>query len=502
MAYLSSFEHDIFISYARVDDQIDPDEAAGWVTRFHEYLERRLSQRFGRRGVVSLWRDTREMGGSTFFDEAIQRAINGSAIFLALNSPGYLAKEGYCLKELDWFYRKAKDESYGLKINSQSRIFNVLLQNIPHTEYPPEMAGTTGLAFHDAERPDAPGWPSTHDSDLFSQQLRQLVYELEVMLRAFKNEVEVSERQRQQQQQQATAYGDFTVFLAHTEGTLNINSRRIGDELRQKGLNVVTRLPPPHPFAEHNQKVIEEVGRADLAVHLLDEAPGMEVIDAPGKFYYREQVALARQHAKSQIICVSKLPEGQEIEDAQHRQFIDDLDTEGRGQNSYTFIRDTPGSFQREILAQIEKIVAARHIPAPGPAALSTALLDTHPKDMRYVLDLSPVLDERSMDFNIISGKGDPQKGMSLFEESLKTVSVLIIIFGQVTADWVRERLNCALQIVTSGKCPLRLCCIYAPPDESGGARQFPPGAVPGAVPTFRIDRPEILGTLLDSYLL
>ena len=37
MAFLSTFEHDIFISYARVDDIKDPGDAAGWVTFFHEF---------------------------------------------------------------------------------------------------------------------------------------------------------------------------------------------------------------------------------------------------------------------------------------------------------------------------------------------------------------------------------------------------------------------------------------------------------------------------------
>jgi hypothetical protein len=374
------------------------------------------------------------------------------------------------------------------------------------------MQGTSGLPFHDAETPEGRGWPSPHDSERFERQLRQLVDELELMLCAFRNEAQVAERRRERQQRQESTYADFTVFLGHTEGTLNMTSRRIGEELRLKGVNVVSKIPPPHDAEGHERKVVEEVSKADLAVHLLDEAPGLELIDAPGKFYYREQVELARQHARSQIVCVTKMPEGLGLDDAgdevfrEHRNFIEQLGRlggEGRGRNSYTFIRDTPGNFPREILAQLDRIVAARQPPAPPPGlrVTSAALLDTHPKDMRYALDLGPVLDERNIDINLVSTKGEPQKGLSLFEESLKTVSVLIIVFGQVTADWVKERLNSALQIVTSEKYPLRLCCIYAPPDAGGARRAFPPGGIPTQVPTFRIDRPEFLGSLLDNYL-
>ena len=39
MAYIDGFEHDLFISYARVNDLPDPETGEGWVTSFLKYLE-------------------------------------------------------------------------------------------------------------------------------------------------------------------------------------------------------------------------------------------------------------------------------------------------------------------------------------------------------------------------------------------------------------------------------------------------------------------------------
>ncbi len=248
MAYLSSFKNDIFISYARIDDRKppDPDKDKGWVTLFHEHLEFELSQRFGRVGVIKIWRDTREIGGSTYFDEAIQNHINRSGLFLALTSTGYLNSESYCSKELEWFYRHAEADAYGLKLETNSRLFNILLNNIPPKEWPPEFAGTSGLKFHDAQGPNQTGRPSDQKHKLFKKQLRKLVDEIEATLKDFKK---VIESVPPIPEVATPTDNSFTIFLAHAEGALRYTRKRVVEELRQSGLQVVTDTPPP-PYGQ------------------------------------------------------------------------------------------------------------------------------------------------------------------------------------------------------------------------------------------------------------
>ena len=50
-----TFENDIFISYAHIDDQPLVEGQKGWISNFHRALEIRLAQLMGR--PPSLWRD-------------------------------------------------------------------------------------------------------------------------------------------------------------------------------------------------------------------------------------------------------------------------------------------------------------------------------------------------------------------------------------------------------------------------------------------------------------
>lgn len=189
MAYVPGFKNDIFISYALIDDATFRRDELGWVRQFHQQLEVRLSRLFGRVGAVSIWRDVRSIAGSAFFDEQIRAAIEGSAVFIALTSRGYLAEGSYSRKELAAFHRSAKSGPYGLTVNAQSRVFNVRLQDIPAREWPPELAGAPGFPFYDAQGYGS-GFPLKPGSEQFEEQTNSLAHELERMLREFESFVE------------------------------------------------------------------------------------------------------------------------------------------------------------------------------------------------------------------------------------------------------------------------------------------------------------------------
>src|SRR5215216_993083 len=158
MGYVTGFDYDIFISYAHVDNETADKGDPGWVSLFREHLEVQLSKRIGRIGAVKMWQDP-TLEGSQLFDQTIRDGINRSAIFLALTSTGYLASE-YCQQELKWFCSKANSEPVGLSVGDRMRVFNLLLNNIPHKQWPQEFGRTSGYPFHDADRDDEFGYPT------------------------------------------------------------------------------------------------------------------------------------------------------------------------------------------------------------------------------------------------------------------------------------------------------------------------------------------------------
>lgn len=179
-----TFEIDIFISYCH-DDNVAPSNENGWVDHFHEALESHLARRFGHK-KVSIWRD-KKLQGSTFFDIRIQEQIRKSALFFALLASNYLNSE-YCLKELEWFHQEAEKIRCGLSINGESRIFNVLLRNIHHSQWPKQLQGTSGFPMHDQKKDSGNlgDFLDYHDEQ-YNKKLRSIVEAVEKILNFFRS---------------------------------------------------------------------------------------------------------------------------------------------------------------------------------------------------------------------------------------------------------------------------------------------------------------------------
>jgi hypothetical protein len=474
MAYLKTFEHDVFISYAHVDNWTaagDPEK--GWISQFHQHFEVQLSKRIGRMGVVKIWRD-RSLEPSQLFDQTIQDAIQRSAVFLALTSIGYLESD-YCRQELDFFHRKAHRDGPGLSAGDRLRIFNVLLNNIPHQKWPREFGRTSGCVFHDARQEEDFGDPLDPAEKPFHQQLRALVDAAYRTLCALKEEP--AETAARPVETEAAAQ-EFRVFLADTSDTLRVARKRLANELsQQEGIRVIANVPPPYEDAAHTAKIVAALAAADLSVHMLDEYAGREVEGTEGVSYPQKQAELATAHGKAPFIWVPQTTLAEAIEDETQRGFLDRLENGARGERHYDFVRGSPCSIAREVMEKIGQLrTAATTNAAPVPAAL----LDTHLKDQLHAFQLSQFLLENQVQPYINPQEDDPRKNLNLFEERLKQVGILIVFWGSVAENWVRARLGAAVQIAIAENCPLQACGVYvAPPKKKGadmqlGQRLFP----------------------------
>jgi hypothetical protein len=140
--------HDIFISYAHIDNEPEYEDQQGWLSVFQGAFRKRLSRELGRSANV-FW-DQRELRGNRFFDETIREACDDSALMLAIVSPRYVHSES-CRKELDYFSASAAargDDRSRLVIVEKTPVAE-LLQGDVHPELVRVMAGTLGYRFYD-----------------------------------------------------------------------------------------------------------------------------------------------------------------------------------------------------------------------------------------------------------------------------------------------------------------------------------------------------------------
>lgn len=492
MAYLTNFDYDLFLSYSHVDDLVTGGKKGGWITRFYEHLEVTLWQRLGGKGSVKIWWDP-QLAANQVFDQTIKNAINRSALFIAFTSEGYL-KSNYCQQELNWFYQKAKNEPAGLAIGDRRRIFNLLLNNIPYTRWLPEFTGAGAYTFHDAQRDEDVGFPISASEVVFRQQLHALVDQIDKTINALKEQDHVTV-------DGGVSYGKpyekpKTVFMAATSDGLRRTHERVCNELQDKGVNVIANIPPPFEAKPHEEKVISDLSNVNLAVHLLDGFPGFPVYQDPNKNTYpRKQTELSLVHAKRQLIWLPRAQDMPNIEDHDYETFLTGLENNKQGRDSYKFIQElqTPTSITSTIIEELNREVSD---PAPAPSA---ALLDTHFKDQPFAWELYQFLIDKKIRSYINPEEDDPTKNLNIFQELLKQVSLLIIIFGHVNGDWVRERLGTALQLAITEGCPLKACGVYMPSsvkERSGGVnpKQFPP-----TCPIIFFDNFSSLTPLVDS---
>ena len=183
--YLQNYQHDIFVSYAHVDDQPLLENEGGWVTTLIGNIEKKLSQRLGRSDAYSLWID-HELARHVNLTPQIIEALSHTAIMIVILSPGYLASE-WCIREKNAFLQLIKQGS--------SRIFVIEREKIEPQQRPDEFRDLTGFPFWVSDRPGKPpkilGEPvPTKDDREYFTLVTDLVYELEDALCSLRKEHE------------------------------------------------------------------------------------------------------------------------------------------------------------------------------------------------------------------------------------------------------------------------------------------------------------------------
>jgi TIR domain-containing protein len=104
MGIVSGFRHDLFVSYAHFDNEADA-QGVRWVSQFQVDLKNALRQRVG--NDPEIFFDTRNFEAGDHVDFLIDN-VRHSAIFLAMLSPSYVARE-FTIRELQAYCDRAAD---------------------------------------------------------------------------------------------------------------------------------------------------------------------------------------------------------------------------------------------------------------------------------------------------------------------------------------------------------------------------------------------------------
>ena len=355
MAYVTGYEHDIFISYAQVDDQLLPDMERGWVTTLAAGLKTLLESKLRE---VSVWMD-RELALNAPLTPALLDTLRHTAVLIVVMSPGYLKSE-WCRRERETFLNLVRERTHG-----DRRIFIVESDKIERDERPAEFGDILPYRFwvqKDERRPARPlGWPFPKGEQEYYDQLNFLREQVEAELKSLKDAAEIGIAAPPARSGAAPVPGPTTegrrdgprvfpsIFLAEATDDLYLRREEVRGYLTQAGITVLPTTQYPFDPASYREALDRDLAGCALFVQLLSAVPGRRAPDLP-QGYVGLQPERAAALGKPVFQWRSPDLKPDEVEDDAHRLLLTGADVRAEG------------------IEDFKRAVVTRAFPPPPPA--------------------------------------------------------------------------------------------------------------------------------------
>ncbi len=454
----SAFQHDLFISYAHIDNHPLGGRAQGWIADLHDALDYRLAMLMGRN--VLIWRDLK-LGGADFFDDEILDNLTASAAMLAIISPRYVRSD-YCQKEVAAFLEHAQ-RSDGLRVGNKSRLIKAIKTPVPLGDMPDAIRGQLGFDFFEHR----PGGGHQAFDELFGdewkhkfwQKLEDLAQELAELLQLM----------REQAPSETTADG-LTIYLGQATYDLSDARDSLRRELEQHGHIVVPRQQLSSVDPQLRTQIRDELVQANLAVHLIGEHYGM-VPEAAEKSIQEIELELTADASRANHLprIIWLAPDANEA-DTRQAPFRRSLQTEPERQVGADLL-ETPLEELKTVLR--DRMVRIQQPAESAPEAttghdLTRIYLVYDEPDEESVLPIEDHLYSVNQDIDILRPLfGDkPEEVWAEHEENLRICQAALIYYGQSDEAWLRTKMRDLRKAPGLGRtAPINATGIYiAPP--------------------------------------
>jgi hypothetical protein len=477
-----SFENDVFISYAHIDDLPLVEGQKGWISSFHRALDIRLAQLMGRQ--PSIWRDPKLQGNDIFGDRLVQR-LPRVALLVSVLSPRYVRSE-WCMRELNEFV-KATAATGGLRQGNKARVFKIVKTPVPIAQQPPEFQALLGYDFFnvDPEVGRARELSQTGDPEsqrLYWLKLDDLAHDIADFLgRMEQGGAAISVPG-------AAAAGEpedsKAVYLAETSFDLREERDVIRRELLGHGLTVLPDRPLPLVGPEVEDAVTEMLDRCSMSIHLIGKNYGLIPEGATESIVVMQNELAIQRGVTGDFSRLVWLPPGLASEEERQVRFIERLQTDARIQEGADILQTPLEDFKSVALrrAAPEKLAgAAPEAPAPdaslpavpvgageGEDGLTRVYLIHDQRDGDGPHELLDYLFGQGYEVIVPVFEGDEAEVRQEHEQSLSVCDGVVVYYGTANELWLRRKLREIQKSAAFGrKKPLAGKAIVVAPPES-----------------------------------
>jgi hypothetical protein len=435
VAFVSGYDHDIFVSYAHLDNEGEP----AWVDTLLRRLGEDLTHRLGTRNL-SIWID-HAIEGNRPLTPAIMQSIKGSATLLVVMSMGYLASE-WCTRERSAFLGLVKD------CVADGRIFIVDCWETDLCARPPEFGDLTGFKFwtHD---PDAAGATRT----LGSPDVTERAYNNMIVTLSDRIAKTLTRLRAKRTDGTAAAPSAPCIFVARSTDDLEDREEELKGYASQAGLEVLPQTwYPESSEADFRAAMEADLKQSALYVQLLGPSRGRKAQFAGDKRYPALQHQIAAAAGKP--VFQWRHP-GEDlatsIDDA-HRALVEGARAEG--------FED----FKAAVVAAARSKPPAEKIRSPRVSVFVNADRD----DLDVARQLAEVFAARGVECYWPIFEGSPERVRQDLEDNLSECDGLVLIYGASEPAWIRDQLRQGRKILSQRERALAALAIYLgpPPQE------------------------------------
>jgi hypothetical protein len=451
-AYIPGFDHDVFVSYAHVDNLTLPQgsEQPGWVHTLVDNLKVLLAQKLGRQGLVRIWVDRRLTGCEPFTPD-IEHAVKNAATILIVLSEGYVASE-WCQKE-NTLFRLANE-----KRDTHGRIFLVRKTDVPRNDLPERFRDLLGYRFFEKERDDAPartlGWPVFDPTDsLYFRRIDDLSRELTQQLKRM-HDTKAVEEAPTPPPEEAPEPREIsppkvetppTVFLAEVTADLREDRDNISRDLEQAGIRVLPKQYYDRATDAFREAMTRDLSSSDLFVQLLGRYISIRTENLPTGYEGLQlelakaaRIPILRWHRSELDIASAEDP------DLIHREPVMVMGIE---------------DFKREIKNGLRSVAAKRDRPNPDSETFSETfvLLSAKSCDLPFADIIAEQLESNDIGYEIID------ESVSLPDlANEENYNALAVVYGNCEPDWAQQQVRLCRQVMLRKKNNMPVCAIIS----------------------------------------
>ncbi len=467
MAYAQGYQFDLFISYAHVDNEPVSAGALGWVSQFVHHLRLQLARKLGRSDTFKIWFDERNVAGNAFVTEHIPEKVHGSALYLAVESPGYVRSE-WCLRELQHFVDSHPDAA------KSERLFLIEHAQLSKGQQRPDaLQNLRGYRFW---YPDEKGRPRTYADPQPIPTEREyygLIAELAQNIADKLNE----------NAPRPERLG--TVLLAQVTDDLERQRSEVRRYLNQAGIDVLPTATYPLNCSDFEKAFASDAAKCAAFVQLLGPIVGLCPPDVRKGFGWL-QFELAKRHALPILQWRPDLDMANDVESPVQRELLK-LET----------VQARPfEDFKQSIVDTVVKILRPPPAP-PAPAGEHTSLIfiNADAVDMANAEAISKCLDGHvgwAMSLHDPTAKAEEVQAYT--EKLLIDCDGLVIVYGETRPLWVTSQLQLYRKLAPQREKETRVLAVVEAPPE-------PKTPIPMGLPRLATIKIEKVANLVISAL-